>query len=195
MLRNEKYCGNALLQKKSAVNFLTKQAKKNEGEVPQFFVRGSHDPIIQSYDFDAVQAELERRNELGRPMGCASPFSAKIVCGDCGGWYGMAANRDQLIAGCRAAKAVLCDCAAIDAELAELQREIEVVTGFSRKAIHEIARNAAGREGLNERNNGCLERHCKATEPIRRRRRRPSVNGRAGPAFWKPTSVASPPAR
>ena len=79
-------------------------------------------------------------------------------------WNGMAANRDQLIADCRAAKAVHCDCAAIDAEMAELSREIEVVTDLSRKAIHEIARNAADQEGLNERNNGYLERHCKATE-------------------------------
>ena len=79
-------------------------------------------------------------------------------------WNSMGANREELIADCRAAKAVLCDCAAIDAELAELSREIEVVTDLSRKAIHEIAHNAADQEGLNERNNGYLERHRKATE-------------------------------
>jgi len=76
----------------------------------------------------------------------------------------MAANREELIADCRAAKAVLCDCAAINAELTELGREIEVVTDLSRKAIHEIARNAADQEGLNARNNGYLERHRAATE-------------------------------
>ena len=75
ILRNEKYCGNALLQKKFTVNFLTKQMKKNEGEVPQFFVQGSHAPIIEPDEFDAVQAELERRHEIGRPMGCASLLS------------------------------------------------------------------------------------------------------------------------
>jgi len=68
ILWDEKYCGNALLQKKFTVNFLTKQVKKNEGEVPQFFVKGSHAPIIEPDEFDMVQAELERRNELGRPM-------------------------------------------------------------------------------------------------------------------------------
>jgi len=62
--------------------------KKNEGEISQFFVQGSHAHIIEPDEFDAVQAELERRNELGRPMGCGSPFSAKIVCGDCFGWFG-----------------------------------------------------------------------------------------------------------
>jgi len=35
-----------------------------------------------------VQAEIERRKNLGRPSGCISPFTAKIVCGDCGGFYG-----------------------------------------------------------------------------------------------------------
>ena len=59
--------------------------------------------------------------------------------------------------------AALCDCTAIDAEIAELHREIEVVTDLSRKAIHEIAHNAADQEGLNERNSGYLERRRKAT--------------------------------
>ena len=85
---NEKHCGNALLLQKFTVDFLTKEMKKNEGEIPQYFVEGSHPAIIEPDAFDAVQAELERRNELGRPMGCGSPFSARIVCGDCGGWYG-----------------------------------------------------------------------------------------------------------
>ncbi|MCL1897038.1 MAG: recombinase family protein, partial [Clostridiales bacterium] len=211
ILRNEKYKGDALLQKKFTEDFLTKKLRVNKGEVPQFYVEGSHPAIIEPDEFDAVQAELERRGELGRPMGCGSPFSAKIVCGDCNGWYGpkvwgsntkyrkivwqcndkyqgdhrcrtthvteaqikerflaawnsMAAYREELIADCRAAKAVLCDCVAIDTELAELSREIEVVTDLSRKAIHEIAHNAADQEGLNERNNGYLERHRKATE-------------------------------
>ena len=73
-------------------------------------------------------------------------------------------NREELLADCRVAKAVLCDCTAIDTELAELSREIEVVIDLSRKAIHEIAHNAAGQEGLNKRNNGYLERHRRATE-------------------------------
>jgi len=53
-----------------------------EGEIPQFYAEGSHPAIIEPDEFDAVQAELERRNELGRPMGRGSPFSAKVVCGD-----------------------------------------------------------------------------------------------------------------
>jgi hypothetical protein len=31
---------------------------------------------------------MERRKKLGRPFSCHSPFSAKIICGECGGFYG-----------------------------------------------------------------------------------------------------------
>lgn len=88
ILQNEKYKGEALLQKGFTVDFLTKRRKVNEGEVPQYYVQNSHPAIIAPDEFDAVQAEIERRKKLGRPCGCGSPFSAKIICGDCGGFYG-----------------------------------------------------------------------------------------------------------
>lgn len=88
ILTNEKYKGDALLQKGFTVDFLTKKRKVNEGEVPQYYVQNSHPAIIEPEEFDEVQAEIERRKGLGRPSGCNSPFSAKIVCGDCGGFFG-----------------------------------------------------------------------------------------------------------
>jgi hypothetical protein len=88
ILTNEKYKGEALLQKGFTVDFLTKQRKVNEGEIPQYYVKNSHPAIIVPDEFDAVQIEIERRMKLGRPTSCNSPFSAKIVCGECGGYYG-----------------------------------------------------------------------------------------------------------
>jgi site-specific DNA recombinase len=88
ILSNEKYKGDALLQKGFTVDFLTKKRKVNKGEVPQYYVQNSHPAIIIPDEFDAVQAEMERRRQLGRPCSCNSPFSAKIVCGECGGYYG-----------------------------------------------------------------------------------------------------------
>ncbi len=61
ILTNEKYKGDALLQKVFTVDYLTKRKKKNEGEVSQYYVEGSHEPIIPPKIFDEVQAELERR--------------------------------------------------------------------------------------------------------------------------------------
>ena len=66
ILQNEKYKGDALLQKKFTVDFLTKKTKVNEGEVPQYYVEGSHPAIISALDFDMVQAEIARRRQLGR---------------------------------------------------------------------------------------------------------------------------------
>lgn len=89
MLSNEKYKGDALLQKEFTVNFLTKKLKKNEGEVPQYYVEGNHEAIISPAVFDMVQAELERRKRgIDSRYSGVSLFSNKIKCGDCGGWYG-----------------------------------------------------------------------------------------------------------
>ena len=54
ILQNEKYKGDALLQKGYTVDFLTKKRKKNEGEMPQFYVKGSHPAITEPDEFDAV---------------------------------------------------------------------------------------------------------------------------------------------
>lgn len=88
ILQNEKYKGDALLQKKFTVDFLTKKQKVNEGEVPQYYVEGSHPAIITAMDFDMVQAEISRRQRLGRSYSGSSIFSSKLICGDCGGFYG-----------------------------------------------------------------------------------------------------------
>ena len=88
ILQNEKYKGDALLQKEFTVDFLQKKKKKNEGEIPQYYVEGSHEPIIPPRDFDLVQAEIKRRSELGRKYSASSVFSTKLICGDCGGYYG-----------------------------------------------------------------------------------------------------------
>lgn len=88
ILTNEKYKGAALLQKTYVVDFLTKTSKKNEGEVPQYFVSDSHEAIIQPDEWDMVQKELVRRKNLGRRYSGGSIFATKIICGDCGGFYG-----------------------------------------------------------------------------------------------------------
>jgi site-specific DNA recombinase len=88
ILTNEKYKGDALLQKTFTTDFLTKKIKRNEGEVPQYYVENSHESIIDAEDFDFVQAELARRKALGGSYRGTSCFSAKLVCGDCGGFYG-----------------------------------------------------------------------------------------------------------
>ena len=88
ILRNEKYKGAALLQKKFTVDFLQKKMKVNEGEVPQYYVEHSHEAIIAPEEWERVQLELARRRHSPRRTVCSSPFAGKIVCGDCGEIFG-----------------------------------------------------------------------------------------------------------
>ena len=87
ILSNEKYKGDALLQKRFTADFLTKELRINNGEVPQYYVEGSHEAIIAPEEFTAVQEEMARRKELGRAYSDKA-FHSKIICGDCGGFYG-----------------------------------------------------------------------------------------------------------
>lgn len=89
ILKNEKYKGDALLQKKFVVDFLSKKLKKNEGEIPQYYVEKDHEAIINPEVYDLVQAEMKRRHSSrrGRYSG-VNLFSSKICCGDCGSWFG-----------------------------------------------------------------------------------------------------------
>ncbi|HEX3037802.1 MAG TPA: recombinase family protein, partial [Oscillospiraceae bacterium] len=56
ILTNEKYKGDAILQKCFTVDFLTKKRKANEGEVPQYYVTNSHPSIVSEEVFDLVQS-------------------------------------------------------------------------------------------------------------------------------------------
>lgn len=88
ILTNEKYSGDAVLQKSFTVDFLSKKMKKNEGEVPQYIVTDSHPGIIDKAEWELVQAEMAKRKAKGRSQNSLSPFSMKICCGECGSWYG-----------------------------------------------------------------------------------------------------------
>ncbi|OQA65967.1 MAG: Recombinase [Firmicutes bacterium ADurb.Bin262] len=91
ILRNEKYTGDALLQKTYTVDFLTKKRVKNNGIVPQYYVENSHEAIIPKEIFMQVQEELIRRRIVHTsPSGKKRTFSSNhcfsqiVICGKCG---------------------------------------------------------------------------------------------------------------
>ena len=88
ILTNEKYKGDALLQKSYTVDFLTKEKKANEGEIPQYYVKGNHEAIIEPEIFDMVQKQMDLRTKGNNRRRSTSIFSSKIICGDCGSFYG-----------------------------------------------------------------------------------------------------------
>lgn len=91
ILKNEKYMGDALLQKSYTVDFLTKKRVINKGIVQQYYVEDSHPPIISKEEFAAVQAEFARRSSMrgysktGKSNFTSEyPFSGKLFCQKCG---------------------------------------------------------------------------------------------------------------
>ena len=87
ILTNEKYKGDALLQKTYTPDFLTKKQVPNHGEVPQYYVENNHEAIIEPEVFDRVQDMIRQRGYCGGYSG-VTIFSSRIRCGECGGWYG-----------------------------------------------------------------------------------------------------------
>lgn len=88
ILTNEKYKGDALLQKTYTADFLTKETKVNRGEVPQYYVQDSHEAIVSREVFDLVQEELERRKNGGVQSSSVNLFAGRLICGECGSFYG-----------------------------------------------------------------------------------------------------------
>jgi hypothetical protein len=88
ILKNEKYKGSALLQKNFTVDFLTKKVAKNEGQVPQYYIAESHEAIIPPEEFELVQIEFDKRKKLGKQYSGTQIFGSKLVCGDCGCFFG-----------------------------------------------------------------------------------------------------------
>jgi site-specific DNA recombinase len=94
ILRNEKYIGDALLQKTYTTDFLTKTRVKNHGIVPQYYVENSHEAIIPREIFMLAQEEQIRRrvvhkspNGKNRTFSSTHCFSNMIICGGCGEFY------------------------------------------------------------------------------------------------------------
>ena len=96
MLQNEKYKGDALLQKTYTVDFLTKKRSENQGQVNQYYIEGNHEAIIDKEEWDLVQLEVERRNQFRQDNHInfyiiqyeQNPFTCKVFCKECGGLFG-----------------------------------------------------------------------------------------------------------
>ena len=98
ILKNEKYTGDALLQKTFITDCITKKSRKNNGELPMYLVKNHHEPIISRADFNRVQEEMARRSakrviadkltktEQGK-YSAKYALSELLVCGECGAHY------------------------------------------------------------------------------------------------------------
>ena len=102
MLSNEKFCGDACMQKTYTVDFLTKKKVKNDGYVRQYYIEDNHEAIIPKELFHQVQEEKLRRASLNKAAVTRkkkqaerekSKYSSKyvltdlMVCAECGHAY------------------------------------------------------------------------------------------------------------
>ena len=87
VLTNVTYTGNLLLQKEFISDPISKQRKKNKGQLPQYYVEDTHPAIIDKATFDYVQEEIARRKELGPRANKSlnlTCFSGILKCPHCG---------------------------------------------------------------------------------------------------------------
>ena len=75
------------MQKTFTKDFLSHKSVVNNGEVSQYYVEGHHEGIVTSEQYEQVQAEIIRRQGMGKYSGVGL-FSSIIKCGECGSWYG-----------------------------------------------------------------------------------------------------------
>jgi DNA invertase Pin-like site-specific DNA recombinase len=103
MLRNEKYMGDAILQKSYTADFLSKRRVMNDGSVQMYHIEEDHEPIIDIETWEAVQLEMERRaayckehrNNAYAQRSEVNPFYGKIICGNCNHSYSRVKYKDR----------------------------------------------------------------------------------------------------
>lgn len=98
ILQNEKYMGDILLQKTYTADFIEGKIKKNNGELPQYYIQDNHPAIIPREMFFRIQEEITRRNSK-KPANAKKAktnrgrftskyaLSERLVCGDCGCYF------------------------------------------------------------------------------------------------------------
>ena len=88
VLTNVVYTGDMILQEHFSPSVRT--MKKNNGEMPKYYVKGHHPAIISREIFDTVQEKMQTvkdYNPEANRIGRVSCFSSKITCGCCGNHY------------------------------------------------------------------------------------------------------------
>lgn len=98
ILENEKYTGDALLQKSFVRSHLDRKETKNRGELPKYYIEGDHDAIIDKETFERVQELRKAMYESlsFRKKAQETAFTGMIRCAKCGNNYHSAFNHRKI---------------------------------------------------------------------------------------------------
>lgn len=87
MLKNERYMGDALIQKRYTTDTVPFQKKYNNGERDKYYLKYSHPPIVPPHIFEKAQEMNRSRSIPPMSQRSAYPLSKKIRCGECGSLF------------------------------------------------------------------------------------------------------------
>lgn len=146
ILRNEKYKGDALLQKQVTVDFLQKKVKKNEGEAPQYYVKDNHDkgctcqtPHVT--EEEVKEAFIKALNELLQ-------------------------NKDEILANVQLIKRTLCNTIDLEKQKNALEQELDVIVDMTQNTISENAKVVQDQSDYLERYEGLIQRYDSVKESL-----------------------------
>lgn len=93
ILKNERYCGDVLLQKTYTTDPISKKVKQNNGELPKILIKNNHPAIVSREMYDQVQQERSRRSSKRKVSKTSVTEQSKysglyalneiLVCGEC----------------------------------------------------------------------------------------------------------------
>lgn len=130
VLKNEIYIGDRRLQKCYVADPIKHNKVKNRGELPQYYISGCHEPIIDKDIFEKVQEILKERAEAVPTY----PFTGKIKCGVCGNTFtrkkGKVKGRTYIQWICRSKKEVGTTCSNVNFNEEELEKISAQVLGL-----------------------------------------------------------------
>mgnify|MGYP002536577508 FL=1 len=84
VLNNERYKGDALLQKQITTQALPFKKQRNHGEQPMYYVENSNPAIVSRETYEAVQALIKSRQPSCKRKAKTYPLTRTLLCPDCG---------------------------------------------------------------------------------------------------------------
>ena len=102
ILHNERYCGDVLTHKQYTEDYLTHKAKRNYGEVPQYYIQDHHPAIITRELFQKTQGRLAAPRQGVKKR--EYPLSSRLVCANCGKNYHMSRRGQNQVWSCSGAR-------------------------------------------------------------------------------------------
>jgi len=148
ILTNEKYIGDALLQKTYSTDFLTKKRIKNNGEVKSYYVKNGHEKIINKSDFKKVNRTINRLDDVNYLYKTKENFPSKFFkCSICGHYYIKSPYRNVIIYRCNGKYKENIKCSSVR------YKETELIDTFNRIIDVLLKNKDIVKESLNHLNN------------------------------------------